>query len=152
VLRYKSGINKAIGGITVDILTSDSQNVLDSVLKGFSKTPLEVFWNFELISICFCRAQHPRRTFKSYPERDTFADTELPCQLMAKAAVAQPSLSPSPTKLLEAKLLVVRAEQKAKGKKKRLLPRQPRQPRQPRLHMWATKKLQMLRLLRMTLP
>jgi len=99
----------------VDVLTSDSQNVLDSVLKGFSKTPLEVFWNFVSISIsiCFCRAQDPRRTFKSYPERDTFVDTELPCQLMAKAAVAQPSPSPSPTKLL-----VARAEQKGKGKKK----------------------------------
>ena len=42
----------------------------------------------------------------------------LHCQLMAKAAVAQPSPSPSPTKLLEAKLLIARAEQKAKGKKK----------------------------------
>ena len=99
----------------MDILTSNLQNVL----KGFSKTPLEAFWNFASISIsiCFCQAQHPWQTFKSYPERDTFSDrvTSLPlcCQLMAKAAVAQPSPSPLPTKIL-----VTQVEQKAKGKKK----------------------------------
>ena len=37
---------------------------------------------------------------------------------MVKAAIAQPSLSLSPSKLIEAKLLVAHVEQKAKGKRK----------------------------------
>lgn len=36
---------------------------------------------------------------------------------MAKVTIAQPSLSPSQTKLIKPKLLVAQAEQKAKGEK-----------------------------------
>jgi hypothetical protein len=93
---------------------------LDSDLNKFSKTPPEAFWNFALILIliCFCRAQHPQQTFKSYPERDTYRFSLLVAHRMVKAAIAQPSPSPSPSKLIGAKLLVARAEQKAKGKRK----------------------------------
>ena len=60
------GFNVALGGITVDNLTSDSQKVLDSVLNGFYKMPPEAFWNSASISIsiCFCQARHLWRTLK----------------------------------------------------------------------------------------
>ena len=49
-----------LGDITVDVLTSDSQNVLDFVSEGFSKTPPEAFWNFASFSFsfCFCHARY----------------------------------------------------------------------------------------------
>jgi hypothetical protein len=55
--------------------------------------------------------------FKLYAERVTCYFIVCHCQ-MVKAAIAQPSPSSSPTKLLEAKLLIAWAKQKAKGKKK----------------------------------
>ena len=67
-------------------------------------------------SIRFCWWQD-LQTFKSYPERETTYLAYSLLFLMAKAAIAQPSPFPSPTKLIEAKLLVTQAEQKAKGKK-----------------------------------
>ena len=48
----------------VDNLMFDSQNILDPVLNGFFKTPLEAFWNSMSISIHFCQAWHLQRTLK----------------------------------------------------------------------------------------
>ena len=70
--QYYSSLQKVLmrtrvfelGGITVDDLTSASINDSNCDLNGFSKMPLEVFWNFMSISIRFCRAWHVWQTFK----------------------------------------------------------------------------------------
>ena len=108
----------SLGGITVDVLTSVLTIVFDFVSVNFSKAALEPLWKFSLVSISFRlgRVRHVLRTFK-YPNGGLLNVIQFLHSHKLPKMARMSSSSPSPGKLIEAKLLVARADGKAKSKK-----------------------------------
>ena len=103
----------------MDVLTSVLTIDFDFVSVNFSKAALEPLWKFSLVSISFRlgHVRHVLQTFK-YPNGGLLNVIQFLHSHKLPKMARMSSSSPSPGKLIEAKLLVARADGKAKAKAK----------------------------------